>query len=131
MLEMLSDLVSDFNCSHYFQSNDNIQSVVRLESMLCVFGAFDLIFFANEIGQRFSNVFETNGDAVFELNWYLYPTGLQRIIPMLIINVQKPVPIRSFGTAVYSRKQFKKVSIYTDFFHNFQVFQPLQKLGHH
>lgn len=108
-------MVAEFNRFEYFQSNDNMRSVIFLESMIFGHGAFILALFANEIGQRFSNVFMKIGDAICELNWHLNSIGIQRIILILIINVQEPVAIRLFGSAVCSREQFRKVSIHTEF----------------
>lgn len=95
-----------------FQSQDNINSVVLLESIFCGFWAFVVVFFANEIGQRFSASFEKIEYEFDQLNWYLYPIKLQRIVPIMIVNVKQPIAIEFFGSAVCSREQFKKVRIY-------------------
>lgn len=99
------------------------------ESIFCGFWAFVLIFFVNEIGQRFGDAFEGIKDVVDQLNWYFYPIKLQRHLPAMIINVQKPVAIKFFGSAVCGREQFKKVSkfnfidvLFKDFFQHFEQF---------
>lgn len=66
--------------------------------------------FCSELGQRFSNSFE-NVDNVFDqLDWYLFPIRIQRLVPMAIMNVQQPVEIKCFGNILCCREQFKKVS---------------------
>lgn len=98
-----------FYYSFYFQSDDKIDSVVLLGSTLCGFYAFTVVFFASEIGQRFSDNFNKIEDAMGQLNWYLFPSNLQRMLLIVVINAQVPVDIKFFGSNTCSREQFKKV----------------------
>lgn len=59
--------------------------------------------------QQFTNALGKVSDEFLLLNWYLFPAKIQRMLPITINNVQKPVVIGSFGTISGSRDQFKKV----------------------
>lgn len=97
----------------YFQSRDANNSVVLFESIGSGIGAFVLVFFASEAGQRFSDAFRQLENVANRLNWYHFPNKVQRILPLVIFNVQQPIEIQFFGSAVCGREQFKKVSAYT------------------
>lgn len=88
-----------------------MNSVVLVESIGCGLGAFILVFFASEAGQRFSDAFAELEYVANNLNWNLFPNKVQRILPLLIFNVQQPIVIQFFGSAVCGREQFKKVNI--------------------
>lgn len=66
--------------------------------------------FSSELGQRLSNLFEGISGVFDQVNCYLLPNRIQRLLPTLIMNVQEPVVIKCFGSVSCSRDQFKKVS---------------------
>lgn len=94
----------------HFQSCDAINSVVLLESIGSGLGATSIVFFASEAGQRFSIAFFQFENMANILNWYSFPNKVQRILPLIIFNVQQPIEIKFFGSAVCGREQFKKVN---------------------
>ena len=57
-----------------------------------------------------SNAFEEIDDGIGQLDWYLMPDDLQRMLPFLIAVSQKPVILRAFGSISCEREDFKKVS---------------------
>lgn len=67
-------------------------------------------FFACEVGQRLTNSFDGLNGAISHLNWYLLPIEIQRLLPVIVMNVREPVVIRCFGSVLCSRAQFRKVS---------------------
>lgn len=77
--------------------------------MVYGFWAFMMVLFASEIGQRFSNTFEKIDDKINEFDWYLLPMEVQRILPIIMINTQRPTFITCFGSSTCSRDTFKKV----------------------
>lgn len=85
--------------------------MLLIESILCGFLILFGGFVVNEMGQRFSDAFNKVDDAVSQLNWYLFPNEVQRMLPTFIINTQEPVVIRFFGSNVCSREQYKKVKV--------------------
>lgn len=74
-----------------------------------MFWAFILVFFSNEIGQRFSDAFERIECEVGQLKWYFYSIEMKRLFHVLFAIIQQPIAIQFFGSAVCGRRQFKKV----------------------
>ena len=68
------------------------------------------MWFSCEIGQRFCNAFDVVDDTIGQLNFYLLPMEIQRILPMVIMYSQEPLVVRFFGSLCCTREQFKKVS---------------------
>lgn len=76
-----------------------------------VLSAFGLLFFACEIGQRFTSEVEDISDMIDRFEWYSFPAEVQRMLPIIINVAQKPVEIECFGKIVCLRETFKSVSI--------------------
>lgn len=87
-----------------------MDSLVLLEPITLCFGTLALVFVACESGQRFSNAFSEVGDAFSQLDFYLLPIEIQRILPPVIMYMQKPMFVQFFGNLSATREQFKKVS---------------------
>lgn len=87
-----------------------LDPVVLFESVLCGFWALTLVMFACEAGQRTSNEADEIDDAFSQIDWYLLPVEVQRILPIMIIYMKEPIAVEFFGTLSCSREQFKKVS---------------------
>lgn len=68
-----------------------------------------MVFFTCELGQLFTNTLSNVNDEFVQLDWYLFPVKVQRMLPTVINNVQKPVEIECFGIMSASRDQFKMV----------------------
>lgn len=71
---------------------------------------FGLVFTVCELGQRVSHSFTEINSIVDQLDWYLFPNEIQKIMPIIINNVQQPIEIECFGDVRCNRKSFKKVS---------------------
>lgn len=69
-----------------------------------------LTFATCEIGQRLQSTFTEIEDTVYQLQWYLYPIQIQRMLIPITIYTQQTVVIQFFGSIACSREQFKKVS---------------------
>lgn len=82
-----------------------------LEAILLCFGALLLVLFTCEAGQQFSNAFSKVDDIVCQLNFYLLPIEIQRMLPILIMYAQEPLVVVFFGSLSGTREQFKKVRI--------------------
>lgn len=72
-----------------------------------------MVFFACEIGQRFSNAYEEIEVVIDQMNWNYLPIGIQRMLPNVMLNVQQPFEIMCFGSTACTRETFKKVSFQT------------------
>ena len=93
-----------------FQSSDGISTIVFLESLLYGIWAFCMVFFACEIGQRFSNAYEDIDSVIIQIDWYLLPMKIQQMLPTIMINSQQPFEVKCFGSSTCSRETFKKAS---------------------
>lgn len=92
------------------QSKGTFDPVILWKSALYGFVVVGLMFFTCEIGQRFTELFEEIDYDFERLNWYLFPYKIQRILPTILVGVQKPLVIGYFGVFEACREQFKKVS---------------------
>lgn len=73
--------------------------------------SFGLNFTICEIGERVSGAFVEICDVFDELNWYMLPIEIQRILPTILINAQQPVTLICFGSITCARDTFKRASI--------------------
>lgn len=76
-------------------------------------GIFGLatVFIACEFGQRMADAFDEFNCAIRQFDWYLLSIEMQRMLPMIIVIVQKPVSMGCFGSIICGREVFKNVSI--------------------
>lgn len=73
--------------------------------------AFGTLLIACEICQRVNLAFEECSDMVDQFEWYLFPTKIQRMMPLILNFTQQPIEITSFGSAACDRETFKSVSV--------------------
>lgn len=78
--------------------------------MFQVFYAFAVMLITTEIGQRFNLAYAECNDMVEQFDWYLFPTDIQRMLPMILNFTQQPFEIICFGSAACDRNTFKSVS---------------------
>lgn len=91
------------------QTRDTIDPVLFWKSIFYGCWPLGLAFFSCELGQQFTNTFDRFTDDFDQLDWYLFPVKIQRILPIVINNVQKAVSFECFGIISGSRDQFRKV----------------------
>lgn len=70
------------------------------------------VFFACEVGQRMTDSFEKINFTMDLIDWYLFPSDIKRMFPMILAISQQPVSLECFGSIVCGREVFKKVCIY-------------------
>lgn len=83
--------------------------MVLLESMFCGFWAFCLVLVICEAGQKLSDSFEEVEDDFGQIDWYLLPLEIQRMLPTILIYLQDPMVVRFFGSLTCCRELFKNV----------------------
>lgn len=77
-----------------------------------LFELFDVVwsvFIVCELGERACELFGTVDEVMDEIDWYLYPIEIKRILPIIMIVTQKPIYIELFGSITASRETFKRV----------------------
>lgn len=79
--------------------------------MVCIFYAFGILLIACELCQRNNQAYAECSDMVDQFNWYLFPTKIQQMIPLILIFTQQPIEIKCFGSMACDRELFKYVSI--------------------
>lgn len=75
---------------------------------LCFSSGF--AFIPCELGERMTNFFNEINDEFDQLNWYRFPIDAQKMLPIILNIVQKPVMIHCFGSVFCTREIFKDVS---------------------
>lgn len=71
---------------------------------------FFILFAACELGERLGNIGIVFDNELVQSDWYLFPMDIQKMLPMMIINTQKPFVAKCFGSVACTRRQFKKVN---------------------
>lgn len=77
--------------------------------------ALALVFIVCEIGQRLNDAFEKTSFTIDQLDWYLFPSEVQCLLPMIIAIAQQPAPLECFGSMACNRDVFKNVGIFVVF----------------
>lgn len=79
------------------------QFFVLLESLIPMFA---LCMTAEELSNQFEEF-----DIYQKLDFYTFPSKIQRMLTYLIMNTQIPLVFEAYGKAACNRETFKKVSI--------------------
>lgn len=79
--------------------------------LIATVGAFGLVFFTCEIGQRFTTEFDTINGVIDQFKWYAFPFEVQRMLPVIITIAQQEVAVECFGSVMCLRESLKKVSV--------------------
>lgn len=73
--------------------------------------SFGLMFFACELGQRTNDALDECSKMIDQLNWYLFPEEVKRVLPIIINFAQQPIAFYCFGSTACIRETFKYVCI--------------------
>lgn len=75
----------------------------------CASMAFGSVVIICEMGQRMSYAFDEIGDLIWHMEWYLYASEIQKILPTILVAARKPVAIEFFGSLSCNRDSLEKV----------------------
>lgn len=101
---------------------------MALLTLFCqIFWSFAFVFFFCEFGERVSNGFEELNDSLNNLDWYLLPIEIQRMLPTAMIIFQSPVVVPVIGKFSCSRYVFDRVSA-TEFFFFLNIFRSYKSI---
>lgn len=81
----------------------------------CVY-AFGGVFFVCEVTQQICDVLDNFDRVIGRLNWYMYPHGMKKMLPTILILVQRKVEIKFFGSIACDRNLLKRVSCFLQSF---------------
>lgn len=71
--------------------------------------AYGTVFTVCELSENMGNLFDTINAKFDQLEWYLLPNEVNKMLPAIINMTQQPTEIRSFGSIACCRETFKKV----------------------
>lgn len=91
--------------------------MVLFESLFYGIWALNLVLVACEVGQRVSNTFSDVDDTFEQIDWYLLPMEIQRMLQLAIMYTQEPILLKFFGSSSCTREQFQKVRTNTNMNH--------------
>lgn len=74
-----------------------------------VFHALFTVGLACEFGEQGCEMFFAVDYTIDEIDWYLYPTEIQRMLPAIMIVAQRPIYMQLFGSVTASRETFQRV----------------------
>lgn len=95
------------NFLNYFQRDSN--TILLVISLVQLGWSSSLTFIPCELSERISIAYFEVCDAVDELDWYLFPIEMQKLVPIVMVNSQAPIALRCFGSVFCGRDVFKKV----------------------
>lgn len=81
-----------------------------LISVVLVVCAFGLIFILCELGERLMEQFAKIDHEILKLDWYQFPTDIQKMLPTIMNGTQPPVMLRGISNILCTRETFKYVS---------------------
>lgn len=84
--------------------------MVLLVTSICVSYAFGLMMGVCELGQRMSNGFDQIDDEIEKFDWYLFSHQMQRMLLIILMEVQQSVEFNYFGSISATRENSKKAS---------------------
>lgn len=62
-----------------------------------------------EMGERMCNAFDEVIEVIDQLNYYLFPRPIQRMLPTVMLYARQPVSIQGYGNILCVREVFKNV----------------------
>lgn len=93
------------------QTHPGDDSTMLFLTIVDIFYSFGVVCLVCEIGQQISNAYDDIDDIINQLDWYLFPYQIQRMLPMVFINSQESVTLQCFGSISCDRDNSKKVSL--------------------
>lgn len=80
-----------------------------METIIAEFYSFCFVFITCELGEQLTIAFDELEFVMEQLDWYLFPIEIQRLLPIILISAQQSVTIQCFGSFATNRDTFKKV----------------------
>lgn len=97
------------NFSIFQSQNDENNLIVFLVPFVVLFWSFALVFAACEIAGRMSDEFDDFDAKLGQLQFYLFPHEIKKLLPFIMINAQQEVGFECFGSTMCNRETFQKV----------------------
>lgn len=88
----------------------NVSSFEFIKPLFLAYWSFSSLFLICEFGQMVTNHFDKLNDAVDECDYTLFPKEVQKVWPIVMLNIQQAFVLRTFESAACSRESFKRVN---------------------
>lgn len=108
----LSTLYQNIHLVENSQEENDNHVLLLVDPILKSCWAFALLYTFCEIGDRIEKAHSEINDKINGLKWYSFPSNLWQMIPMIMMNSQKPMILKCFGTISSGRIVFKQASLY-------------------
>lgn len=82
---------------------------IVITSLVVLFWACFYVFFACECGTIVCTQFARFDYELWQCTWYQFPIEMQRILVLVMSNIQNPATIYSYGNFECTRDSFKRV----------------------
>lgn len=107
--DRVSRLLHILKLFNRYQFHDgNLLTLLLTATINGIFGLI-LVFICCELGQRTTDMFDEMNSTIDQLDWYLFPIELERMLRMIIANAQRPVSLQCWGGIACTRDCFKNV----------------------
>lgn len=90
-------------------NNNGNSSLMLLIALGYGLNSFGLVFITCEFSQRGCDAVNSFDFEIGQIDWYLCPIEMKKMLPTIMNMAQKPVAIKGFGTMAADREIFKKV----------------------
>lgn len=91
-------------------------------AMTLMFWSFVQIFLFCELGENLTSQFDKLNGIIFECEWYTFPIGIQKSLPIIMMGIRLPVVISGYGNIRCTRETFHKVKhIFEHFLRELQI----------
>ena len=73
--------------------------------------SFGLVWIFCNLCEKLSTAFDEVYHVIDQLDWYMYPSEMAKILPIVFVNAQRRVVVECFGSIPCSLGTFKKVCV--------------------
>ena len=101
------------------QNQNNAVLIILL--LLEIFWSLALLFITCELGERAGQRFNEIFHMVDQFNLYYFPNNMKKMLPIVMVMVQKPLRIAVFGSVTCGREAFKNVSLFVKLIYNADI----------
>lgn len=77
---------------------------------ILMFWSFAANFLFCEFGENVTRKFNELNYIICQIEWYLLPIDIQRMLPFIMMTTQKQIILQGFGGVQLTREAFKTVS---------------------
>lgn len=75
-----------------------------------VFWSFFAISVFCELGEKISGQFDELDEAIYQSDWYEFPTKVQRVLPIIMMTTQQTTVPCGYGNLPCIRESFQRVT---------------------